>query len=126
MAEGDIYKDFVGVVAFDPRENEWDGRTMREVTVEVKGNSGDMLRVSIKLYDNYPDVAVAKGDLVFGRGKFVSKPDRNSATGRVFYEIQASSFGVVAQAKRTDTQGSSGQARTTTSSAPAADDTPPW
>lgn len=117
MADGDVYASVVGVVQFDPRENaQQDGRTFRDVT--VRGSGG--INVQVSMFDNYPDLEIHRGDLVFAHGKYTSKSTQDGAGAPVTYHtISAYSMGVVAQEPRVDTrQGASAPAQTNNPVAP--------
>jgi hypothetical protein len=108
MADGDVYVNFTGIVTWidDPREV--NGRTFRNVSIETCG-SGQ--KVQLNLYDNYPEVEIEKANLVFGRGKYKSKPGQDREGNKVTYHsVDVYNLGVQGFVPREDTRGQGGAA----------------
>ncbi len=118
MADDKVYINFTGIVTWvdDPREV--NGREFRNVSIEACG-SGNKLQLN--LYDNYPNLEIERGQLVFGRGEYKSKAGQSKDGNKVTYHsCNVYQLGVVGFVPREDTREQGGA-----TPAPAAAGSPP-
>lgn len=81
MASEKVYRSFIGIVQFDPREGQAGGKAVRNITIRNAGVKENSMRVSATLWPSHAHVAVEKGDVVFIEGSFERNTKTNSETG---------------------------------------------
>jgi hypothetical protein len=97
----DIYRTFVGFVAFNPDDGEAAGKDIRSFRFRTVGVRDQAIDVRATLWPSHADVELEKGDAVLVEGKFtVNKAKDKNGDPQTYFNLSVSSILVLGKGER--------------------------
>lgn len=90
------YRTVLGIVQFEPRDQEAAGKAVRNVTIRNIGFKEQAVRTYLTLWPSHAGVAVKQGDVVIAEGAYSQGKGEKDGKPVVYHNISVNRIAVLA------------------------------
>jgi len=98
------YRTVVGIIQFDPKDQEAAGKQVRNVVVQQAGFAGQAVRTYLTVWPSHAHVKLRKDDMVIAEGSYSQGKSKDGEN--TYHNISVTRIGVIGAAdpgRRADT-----------------------